>query len=635
MCRITGVLHNQQLPRIPELVAAMSGALAHGGPDAEGSYIDEHIALGHRRLSIIDVSPSGNQPMYWQQYVLVFNGEIYNYREIRMALEAIGEVFHTGSDTEILLRGWSIWGVGVLERCRGMFAFAIWDKKKQKLTLCRDRVGVKPLYYYQKGGVFMFASELKAFHQFPGFDKTIDPEAVSLYLRQGYIHAPYSIFKQVRKVMPGSLLEVDTSGNVRQEVYWSASEKLFTSSVLTDNETVLATRLEALLRESFQLRMVADVPVGVFLSGGIDSTLVAALLQAQSTRPLKTFTIGFEDRNHNEAPHAKAVAQHLGTDHTEFYCTEQDAFHLVPTLSDLYDEPFGDSSAIPTHIVARLAKQQVKVCLSADGGDELFGGYVKYGAALNFNRQLNRIPGSIKKIGQTILNGMDPSWVEKSAGFLPILSNYKNIRHKFVKFRNALAAPDMVSFFDIASCYLPLEAVPAFTSYFSERYPLAGQRNLPQRNISLLGVLDIQTYLEGDILTKVDRATMHVALEGREPFLDHHLIEFALSIPDHLKINKGVSKYLLRKVLYKHVPSALIERPKQGFAVPVHSWLKNLFADDLRQIAKDEAFFEAVQLHPMAVRDTLKRFLSNDPHVSPHFVWFIFILHQWHKRWLA
>lgn len=633
MCRIAGILHHNRIDKVAERIHAMTETLAHGGPDAQGSYVDDYIALGHRRLSIIDVSAAGNQPMYWQQYVMVFNGEIYNYRALRAELETQGAVFETGSDTEVLLRGWSVWGHQVLEKCRGMFAFAIWDKQKRSLTLCRDRVGVKPLYYYRKNGIFCFASELKAFYPYGDFDKTIDPEAVALYLRQGYIQAPYSIYRHVRKVKPGCLLEIDAAGALHETVYWRASDALYQSEAWRESEPELTDRLEHLLRESFQLRMVADVPVGIFLSGGIDSSLVAALLQSEASGRLNTFTIGFEDQRYNEARQAKAIAQYLGTDHTELYCTIQEAADIVPLLPDLYDEPFGDSSGIPTHAVARLAKQQVKVSLSADGGDELFGGYVKYQAATRFYQRLQGVPRPLRRAGKHLLDHVDPKWLEK----MPFFRAYKELGPKFTKFRHALDAPDLVSFFDAASCFLTVEAQRRFIEVAPVRYAALEGGGIPpfQRKISMLGLLDIQTYLEGDILTKVDRATMRTALEGREPFLDHHLIEFAMKLPDHYKIRNRTSKYLLRQILYRHIPRELIDRPKQGFAVPVAQWLRTLYAGELRDMATDTAFCEALSLNPVPVRMHVAQFLAGDHRVSPSVIWFLFTLRQWYKRWLA
>jgi asparagine synthase (glutamine-hydrolysing) len=633
MCRIAG-LWDFSGKSGPEILNRMRDSLQHGGPDSADSYsaTDTQLILGHRRLSIIDLSEAGRQPMRYGHWVLVFNGEIYNYAEIADELTRLGHHFQSHSDTEVLLQAFDAWGKEAVNRFRGMFAFALWNEKTGQLLLCRDRLGVKPLYWYQKDGLFMFASELKAFQEHPNFDKTISKNAVSLYLQQGYIPAPYAIFEFAHKLEPGAFLEIDLQQNIKIEKYWDV-QKVYASATIPElSESELTDHLEKLLLESFQLRMVADVPVGMFLSGGFDSSTVAALLQNHSTQKIKTFTIGFEHPEYNEAEHAKAIAAHLGTEHHELYCSEKDFEEILEILPDIYDEPFGDSSGIPTYIVARMAKEEVKVSLSADGGDELFGGYTKYELTQNFYPKIKKFPAAFRKMAAYFAGAIDPLWLERNAEKLPVLKRYKNIGNKFPKLRNALKANDLIDFFNISSSYISkkeqLKLFPHHYLRYSDNFG-------PDRDrlISYLGMIDIQTYLEGDIMTKVDRATMHNALEGREPLLDHKLVEFALSLPDNMKIRGNTSKYLLRQVLYRHVPKEMMERPKQGFSIPIQQWLLGRLKPDLEKMAQDSSFTERFGLNDSALNSTIRGFISQKRFINPHFIWFLYVLYKWHKRW--
>ena len=632
MCRITGLYSINKISE--KTLMQMRDSLAHGGPDAANLYLNEAqtVALGHRRLSVLDLSEAGTQPMYWQDWVICYNGEIYNFEEVRAKLPEY--TFTTGTDTEVIIKAFDKWGYDAVQHFRGMFAFALYHTKTEKLVLCRDRVGVKPLYWYQKGDLFMFASELKAFHQHPVFDKTINQEAVSLYLQQGYIPAPHCIFKYAHKLEAGHFLEIDKEQQVRKIKYWDVKEKYQAQQLDNRSEAEITEELESILKESFKLRMVADVPVGMFLSGGIDSSLVTALLQNQYNHSLKTFTIGFEDKKRNEAEYAKKIAQHLGTDHTELYCTEQDAVNIIPKLADIYDEPFGDSSGIPTYLVAKLAREQVTVSLSADGGDELFGGYTKYEFAQKYHHQIGKLPRVFRKGLSLLANQVNPSSVEKYGSKLPILRNYSDLNNKVAKFQNALAANNLVDFFNIASTYLSPKQLKNYHSLYKSRYQQNGLHPKQNGLLSFLGMIDIKTYLEGDIMTKVDRATMQVALEGREPFLDHHIIEFSQTIPDRMKIKNGQAKYILRSILYKYVPKELIERPKMGFAVPIKNWLLELLSDELKVIQEDNTFFTTFQLNATTIKLTIDEFLTQKKYVSPHLIWFIFVLHQWYERWM-
>ena len=636
MCRITGFIDSRRGQNYDKkvVITAMRDALTYGGPDDAGLYLEGQLALGHRRLSVLDLSPAGHQPMEREGLVITFNGEVYNFMEVRRKLEREGFVFETGTDTEVILKAYRRWGPEMVQHFRGMFAFALWDKREQKLLLCRDRLGVKPLYWYEKNGLFLFASELKAFHEHPGFEKAVNPEAVSLFLQQGYIPAPHSIFRQARKLEPGSFLELSLPDwSIRQWRYWGPAEAYARGSSNGASEEALVEELHAILKESFQYRMVADVPVGMFLSGGIDSSLVTAILQENSNQPLKTFTIGFEDPQFDEAEHASAIARHLGTAHTELYCTEAEFLDAIPQFSSWYDEPFGDSSGIPTFLVSRLAREQVTVSLSADGGDELFGGYSKYEVTQSFYRRLQGIPELARRPLAAVAGLIDPQALERYAHRLPYFRRFTNVGNKFHKARQALAATDFVDFFNRASTYAGEEQLRRLMPVFRERY----DKEIPHedgRLLSYLGLIDIQTYLEGDILCKVDRATMQVALEGREPFLDHHIVEFALSLPDHYKIRGKTTKYLLRQLLYRYVPPELVERPKQGFAIPVEQWLRTHFRESLREMAQDKGFQQAFGFNPGALQQTVSDFTSQTRYVNGYFAWFLFVLHQWYRQWL-
>ena len=639
MCRINGFIdfNGQRIYDKQVTLVRMRDTLAYGGPDNGGQYISENLYIGHRRLSIIDLSAAGNQPFEWDNYVLVFNGEIYNYQDIRFELQAIGYTFQSGSDTEVLLKSFKEWGKNAVHKYRGMFAFALWDKNTKKLLLCRDRVGVKPLYWYWKDGLFMFASELKAFHEHPYFDKTINQEAVSLFLQQGYITAPLSIFEFAHKVNPGHFVEIDTiNQKVVSESYWDI-ETIFDEKTLdTRHENAILEELEPLLSESFGLRMVADVPIGMFLSGGIDSSLVVALLQKQTNQQLRTFTIGFEDERYNEAHFAKKIAQHIGTDHTELYCSEADFKEVIPKIADFYDEPFGDSSCIPTFLVAQLAKEHVKVSLSADGGDEVFGGYTKYEITKNVFPQLQKIPHPVRQLLHHFAAPINPHWVEKNASKLPILRGYSGVGNKFSKFKKGIGAVNIVDFFNQSSTYTTSEGLKKLFPLYMPRFLPKGQPPDQDRLISYLGMIDIKTYLEGDIMTKVDRATMQVALEGREPFLDHKIIEFACALPDSLKIKDKHAKYLLRKILYKYVPKDLIERPKQGFAIPLEQWLKTeVLQKELNELCNNSGFISVFQLNKKVLQKLIFDFLGNRSYQNAHFIWFLYILFSWYKRWIV
>ena len=565
-----------------------SDRLAHRGPDDAGLWVDaaQGIALGHRRLSIIDLSPAGHQPMASAsgRYLIVFNGEIYNHADLRAELAAAGAApaWRGHSDTETLLAGVDAWGIEpTLQRAAGMFAIALWDRETRSLLLARDRAGEKPLYYGWQGNTFLFGSELKALRAHASFRADIDRDALLDYMRLGYVPAPRSIYRGIFKLMPGTVLKVPAqgaSGTLPEPVkYWSlkdaAERGLADPFAGTDVEATDA--LESELRRAVLEQSIADVPLGAFLSGGIDSTTVVALLQAQSSRRVKTFTIGFHESDYQEAQHAAAVARHLGTEHSELYVTPRETRDVIPSLPMMYDEPFGDSSAVPTHLVSRFARQHVTVCLSGDGGDELFGGYTRYRKTEETWRSLSRIPGFARRLLSLGCGAYARNSRTSASGWKARrLALYLSARTA-----DECYAARILQFADADELMVGGQAHPGLRGFEASRGPALASGNLYDRMM----YADAMTYLPDDILAKVDRAAMAVSLETRIPMLDHRVVELAWRLPLHMKVRGGVSKWLLRQVLYRHVPAALMERPKMGFGAPVGEWLRG----PLREWAED------------------------------------------------
>ena len=642
MCRITGFwflnpnLHNSN----KVLLAAMNDSLAHGGPDAAGLFWADNLQLGlaHRRLSIIDLSPTGAQPMTWGDFTVVFNGEIYNYLSIRQELQTLGHQFVGGSDTEVLLHAYGEWGLAAWSRFRGMFAFALWDERAQRLLLVRDRLGVKPLFIYQKDACILFASELKALLKYPNFDKTINPNAVNLFLRYGYVPAQSCIYQYVHKLPAGSTLIYTKNKAPKTTQYWDLADCYNNPQPIPAQYDDILYQTESLLTDSLRLRMVADVPVGAFLSGGTDSALTVALLTKKLNHNLQTFTVGFRDPSHNEAPFAAAVAKYLDTNHSELYCDENDFLTVLPALPTLYDEPFGDSSAVPTYLVSQLAATRVKVSLSADGADELFGGYTKYEATLSYFNKIKTKPVWAKQWAKTILRALPLGWLERNKRFIPILNRYNNLNYKIPKLINALSAATELDFFLQSSAYIqtqPLRELLANPESAAQSLHVPAMQLDENRRVAFLSGVDIHNYLEGDILCKVDRATMHNAIEGREPFLDHELLAFALSIPDKWKIDKHRTKPILKDLLYKYVPRELLDRPKQGFAVPIERWLRTLLLADLLAIPNDTLFCQTMGLRQQGIDTFIKNFIANKNNINPSVVWYIHCLWSWYKNYLV
>lgn len=570
-------------------LTAMGHAIAHRGPDAEGLIWDEkvHLGLVHRRLAIQDLSPAGAQPMKSSsgRFVIIFNGEIYNFRALAAELEFAGHHFRGHSDTEVMLAAFEQWGVeNSLKRFAGMFAFAVWDCHDARLWLVRDRMGEKPLYYGWHHGTLLFASELKAMHAFPGFSPEINRDALTLLLRHNYIPAPHSIYRNIYKLLPSHFLRfnlLNRESKPGPHAYWSLSDS-FQSTEKWDLNTA-EEELDCRLGEVIKEQMIADVPLGAFLSGGIDSSTVVALMQKHSNRAVRTFSIGFDVSGFNEAVHAAAVARYLGTDHTELYVTPGDALDVIPNLPELYDEPFADSSQIPTYLVCRMARQQVTVALSGDGGDELFAGYSHYAKTLAAWQQQHVSPGWKERVGHTVAGLPQYISVPLVRMFVPDqrrLSLWR-LREKLLIENKARKAKDIQDFY---ACRIGYWAHPERLVLGTDVPPYVMTQKCSSSvaklsDLKQLQWLDLNCYLPDDILTKVDRAAMAVSLETRIPLLDHRIVSFALGLPDNLICNGNTGKAVLRRVLHRYVPKELVDRPKQGFAIPVAQWLRKELRD--------------------------------------------------------
>ncbi|MBZ8134261.1 asparagine synthase (glutamine-hydrolyzing) [Afifella sp. IM 167] len=584
MCGIAGFFDLAAKTRGEDLssqLLAMTDAIAHRGPDGSGAFVDPEagIGLGHRRLAIIDVSEAGHQPMHSAdgRFVITFNGEVYNFAEIRRDLQAAGHAFRGGSDTEVMLAAIREWGIcPALERFVGMFAFALWDRHARMLSLVRDRMGVKPLYWTRCGDTVLFGSELKALMRHPAWRGELDRRSVAGFLRYSYIPAPSTVFRDVEQVEPGMVVHVANDGAVRRERYWDlrkvAAEAAANPLETGDGEAV--DRLEAILRASVSARMVSDVPLGAFLSGGIDSSVVVALMQAMSDRPVRTFSIGFEEKEFDEAPAAKAVARHLGTDHTELYLSGRDALDAVTQIPDWFDEPFADPSQLPTYLVARMARQHVTVALSGDGGDELFGGYPRYFMTEAIWRRLGQGPKPLRRLAGGLVTAVPEPWLDRIAGLLPRsrrpLSPGRKLHRAAALF--AVSSADELHR-RISEVWPSADRLVGCEDgrTFSTDPSLAGDVD---SFLTRMRYYDMRTYLPDDIMVKVDRTSMAVSLEAREPLLDHRLVAFALSLPRRFVMRDGQTKWLLRQVLERHVPRALFDRPKMGFSVPTAAWIR-------------------------------------------------------------
>lgn len=639
MCGIVGFWEQKQCQSALDrqnAIGRMTATLVHRGPNDGGTWCDDSVdlALGHRRLSILDLSPAGHQPMFSAsgRFAIVYNGEIYNSDELRRDLKNNGITFRGHSDTEALLEGCAAWGVeATVRRCIGMFAFALWDKESRTLWLVRDRLGIKPLYWGQMGGTFLFASELKALKSYPGWHGQVNRDAVAALLTYCYIPGPLSIYEGVHKLQPGHILELREGAAPRINAYWSALDVMLSGAAnrhedMTDDEA--KDSLEALLRDAVKRRMVADVPLGAFLSGGIDSSLVVAMMQAQSENKIRTFSIGFEEASYNEAPYARAVAEHLGTEHTEMYVTPKDAWDVIPSLPDLYDEPFADSSQIPTYLLSKLTQKHVTIALSGDGGDELFAGYTRYFLGLDKyagispfqNSMRSLLHGSIRLLNRETwdhLGLVAPSrWRHHLGNRLYCHSEWRRPEEYF--------RDSYLTHWPNATEIVPGSALPKTVLRNAESY-----RRLPWL-VERFQYMDVAAYLPDDILVKVDRASMAVGLEARVPLLDHRVFELAWSLPRRMSIRDGKGKWILRQILYKYVPSELIERPKMGFGVPIDEWLRGPLRDWAESLLNERRLHQEGFFQPAPIREMWQRHLAGEG--WHYFLWDILMFQAWLEK---
>jgi asparagine synthase (glutamine-hydrolysing) len=641
MCGLSGFLTTAALPEaaLRSRAQQMAQAIAHRGPDDYGSWADSAagVALGHRRLAIVDLSAAGHQPMVSAsgRFVIAFNGEIYNHLDIRRQLDVAGGMsrpWRGHSDTETLLAAFELWGVQrSLAACVGMFAVALWDRQSRTLCLARDRFGEKPLYYGWLGNDLAFASELKALRAHPGFANLVRRESLAQYLRLMYVPAPATIYQDVYKLQPGTLLEVDASGFRERQLdprpYWSWAAEVEAGQhnrFASDAEALHA--LEPALADAVRLQMLADVPLGAFLSGGVDSSLIVALMQQQASRPVQTFTVGFEQADFDEAPYARAVARHLGTDHHEMYVTAAQAQSVIPGLPAMYDEPFADSSQIPTHLVCGVARQHVTVALSGDAGDELFGGYNRYLWGPRVWRRVRWMPHSVRHMLASGLQSVPPATLDRIVGSRGVVRPGEKL-HKLARaLRGTRSLDDL------------------YGNLVSEWgggivYGLANDRaaRLPRAPVAVedgagrMMYWDTLTYLPDDILCKVDRAAMAVSLETRVPFLDHRVAQLACRLPASMKVRGGQGKWALRQLLYKRVPRELIERPKAGFALPLAQWLRGPLRSWAEELLDEKRLQREAFLNPVPIRDAWRQHLSGRYDWTPR-LWSVLMFQAWLEK---
>jgi len=623
MCGFSGYFTNKKFSTDESsLLEAMGRSIINRGPDGGGYWFDSAagIGLSHRRLAIVDLTAAGHQPMHSSsgRFVIAFNGEIYNHGELRALLEESGlsPTWNGHSDTETLLECFEHWGIEkTLQATVGMFAIALWDTRQNELVLARDRLGEKPLYWGWQNDVLLFGSELKALKIHPAFCADIDRDALALYLRHNYVPAPYSIYQGIEKLKPGHYVRIaidQRRSDVKAFPFWSfnrAVEAGLASPLQSDANAVVDT-LEAQLSESIGMQMLADVPLGAFLSGGVDSSLVVGLMQKQSPRPVKTFTIGFSEAGFNEAEHALAVSRHLGTEHTEIYVQSKDALDVIPDLPNIYCEPFADSSQIPTFLVSRLARQQVTVTLSGDAGDELFGGYNPYQFAPRIWGKISQVPLPLRRFASATLKALPiKGKVEKLVDILDTPSREDFYRQLVSHWKTpssvVIGAKEPITVLDTSSAW------PATQRY--EEWMMA---------------MDAQTYMADDILVKVDRAAMASSLETRVPMLDHRVVELAWRIPLDMKIRGGVGKWVLREVLYRHVPRELIERPKKGFSIPIATWLRGPLRDWSESLLDEGRLRREGFFHPAPIRRAWEQHLSGRADHSSK-LWGVLMFQAW------
>ena len=639
MCGIAGFIEAKADKGPKELLAdvnAMTDAILHRGPDSGGHWLNSSagIGMGFRRLAIIDLTDAGNQPMTssCERYVVTYNGEIYNYKALRDVLETEGRRLRGHSDTEVMLEGFSAWGVDeTLSRMIGMFAIALWDKQRRELTLIRDRLGIKPLYYGLRDGMFVYGSELKALRAKPGLRGVLDREAMTQYLRFNYVPAPRTIYQGIHKLEPGCILRFRPGRDTepRIERYWSLDNYVATGRGRPAPH-VAVDRLYDLLSDAVERRMVADVPLGVLLSGGVDSSTIAALMQEKSPRPIKTFTIGFEEKDYSEAEHARAVADYLETDHTELTLRSDDVQALIPQMPEWHDEPFADSSAMPTWLVSKLARDHVTVALSGDGGDEVFFGYNRYSAAPAAWAKAKAVPSAVRSLAAGSLKAVPTGAWDTLSALVP-----ENRRPK-------MAGDKLHKLASVLSSGTEDDAYRALVSHWPDPESLSGTAE-PELDMwrggsvlpdfaERMAYYDTLSYLPGDILTKVDRASMACSLEARVPLLDHRVVEHAWSLPKDIKMHDGIPKWPLRQILYRFVPRDIVERPKSGFAVPLAEWLRGPLKEWAFDLLSVEKLRDDLGIAPEPVLKAFRDHLKGDGNHAEA-LWSVLMLQSWNERW--
>ena len=642
MCGIAGFIGaapNKAGGDIGTIAEAMAASIAYRGPDDQGIWTDgeTETALVHRRLSIIDLSAAGHQPMISanERYVISYNGEVYSFQPIAAELAARGHNFRGHSDTEVILESFAVNGIeATLKRMIGMFAIALWDRRDRTLTLMRDRLGIKPLYWAKSGNTFLFGSELKALRAHPGWTPRIDQSAVAAFMRHNYIPAPRTIYEGVHKLEPGTVLTLPWRGEPTISRFWDARSVARNGSrnLAEGSDEELTEQLESLLKDAVSRRMIADVPLGAFLSGGVDSSTVVALMQAAKSGTVKSFSIGFDIEGYNEAHHAAAVARHLQTDHTELTVTAKEALDVIPRLPDFYDEPFADSSQIPTYLVSSMTRKYVTVALSGDGGDELFAGYNRYQLTQRFWRSLSLMPQPLRKGAAAALTAVRPDRWTQLLSALPRRLRPPQAGDKVHKAASVLrlGSADAV-YRRLVSHWEPSEIMLGAHEPRGILDDTSVAKDFPAL-LARMQFLDLVTYLPDDILTKVDRASMAVALEARVPLIDHRVVEFAWRLPDHVKVRNGTTKWILRQVLYRHVPRELIERPKMGFGIPLGEWLRGPLRDWAEPLLGEQRLREGGLLDAGMVRRYWQDHLDGRRNWQ-YLLWDVLMLEAWRERW--
>jgi asparagine synthase (glutamine-hydrolysing) len=643
MCGISGIWERNgcSLRDLKRRASAMTQTLSHRGPDDSGVWLSEQagIAFGQRRLAIIDLSSMGHQPMVSVngQYTITFNGEVYNFRELKAELERCGVQFRGHSDTEVIVEGFAQWGVkSTIARLNGMFAIAAWDAGERQLFLARDRMGEKPLYWAIFDGLVLFGSELKALRAHPGWKPSLNRGAIAAFLRHGYVPGPFTIYEGVYKLPPAGFVKIASGGGPEVGAYWDLAGVISQGqrNTLQADEEGLVDELEALLHDAVSRRMIADVPLGAFLSGGYDSSTVVALMQKASLRPVRTFTISFENPEFDEAKHAEAVARHLGTDHTTFPVSGADALDVVPKLAEMYDEPFADPSQIPTHIVSALTRKRVKVALSGDGGDELFSGYSRYQWTQKVWRPNATMPLALRRLASSSIRAVPPSAFDRIARYVPYFRRVPRVGQKAHRLAQILSLPSIDSMYHqvIASHHpnpdsLVNGAQEVRTACWGQNLEV-----LLPGPVDRMRYLDMCTYLPDDILTKVDRASMAVALEVRVPLLDHRVVEWVWKLPSSQNARARRPKHLLRRVLARHVPDHLVERPKMGFGVPLADWLRGPLRNWAEDLMSETGLIAGDVLDVEGIRSLWTEFLSGD-NERYFLIWNVLMFQAWHRRW--